>query len=382
VIKNISKKEGIKNFFTLLQVEHYLRWGGYFCMKKTTLKFLALISLVVFTLGIFAGCGAPKQDQKAPVAKPEEQKARVIRAGIGLNDKHPQYQGLLKFKEIVERETKGKVQVQIFHSGQLGDDRTMMEALQLGTQEMTCPSTAPIANFVPEFSVFDFPFLFPNTAVADKVLDGPIGKELLDKLPKQNMIGLAYWENGFRDLTNSKKEIKTVADLKGLKIRTMENKLHLDAFRLLGANPTPMPFPELFTAMQQKTVDGQENPVATIYLQKFYEVQKYVTDTSHIYSPFVLLMSKKFWDASTPEEQAIFKKAAEEARDYERKLNREANAKYFDELAKAGMTVTKLTPEARAEFVKTVKPVYDTYKEKVGADLLARVLAEIEKAGK
>jgi len=307
---------------------------------------------------------------------------KVIRAGIGLNDQHPQYKGLLKFKEIVEEKTNGAIKVETYHSGQLGDDRTMTEALQFGTQEVTIPSTAPIANFVKEFSVFDFPFLFPNEEVADEVLDGPVGQKFLDMLPDQELMGLAYWENGFRDLTNSERAVASAADFDGLKIRTMENDLHLDAFRALGANPTPMAFTELFTALQQGTVDGQENPYATIYLQKFYEVQSHVSNTHHIYSPFVFLMSKSFYDGLTEEQQQIVKDAAIEAGQYERQLNREANDKYLADLQAEGMTFTEITPEARQEMVDLIEPVIAEYAESIGNDLVDEVYQAIEDASK
>nr|WP_242057420.1 TRAP transporter substrate-binding protein [Pseudalkalibacillus hwajinpoensis] len=308
--------------------------------------------------------------------------SKVIKAGIGLNDQHPQYKGLLKFKEIVEEKTDGAITVETYHSGQLGDDRSMTEALQLGTQEVTVPSTAPLANFVPEFSVFDIPFLFPNEEVADTVLDGEVGQELLQKLESQNLVGLSYWENGFRDLTNSKRAVATMEDFDGLKIRTMENDLHLDAFKALGANPTPMAFTELFTALQQGTVDGQENPYATIYLQKFYEVQNHVSNTHHIYSPFVFLMSKSFYDGLTEDQQKIMKEAAVEAGKYERKLNREANDKYLQSLQDEGMEYTEITPEAREEMVKAVAPVIDEYKGQIGEETVDKVYKAIEEAQK
>ncbi|HRV99730.1 MAG TPA: DctP family TRAP transporter solute-binding subunit, partial [Aminobacteriaceae bacterium] len=219
----------------------------------------------------------------------------TINAGIGLNDKSAQFQSLQYFKEVVEKNSDGKIEVVLFHSSQLGDDRNMMEALKMGTQEMTCPSTAPMTAFINAFKIYDLPFIFANEEVADYILDGPVGKKLLDMLPDQGLVGLAYWENGFRMLTNSSRPVQSPEDLKGMKIRTMENPIHLAAFRTMGANPTPMAFGELFSAMQQKVVDGQENPWGTIFLQNFFEVQKYATDTGHVYSPFVLLIWKKFW---------------------------------------------------------------------------------------
>ena len=339
-------------------------------------KILSLFVIAMMLL-VLAACGGGKEEGGG-----ESGEAKTIRAGIGLNDQHPQYLALVKFKEIVEEKTEGKIKVETYHSSQLGDDRTMTEALQLGSQEVTIPSTAPLANFVPEFSIFDFPFLFPNEQVADTVLDGEVGQKFLDKLEEQNLVGLAYWENGFRDVTNSKRPIATAADFKGLKLRTMENELHLEAFKALGANPTPMALGELFTAMQQGTVDGQENPVPTIYLQKFYEVQDYVSNTHHIYSPFVFLMSKSFFDGLTEDQQVIVKEAALEAGKYERELNREANKQNLEDLKETGMTYTEITPEARQEMVELVQPTIDKYAEKIGKEAVQEVYDAIEEASK
>lgn len=248
---------------------------------KRSLKLLSILLVIAFAVSLLAGCGSSAPEKKA--------EKRVIKVGIGLNEQSPQYKGLQKFKEIVEKDSKGRIEVQLFANSQLGDDTKMMTALRAGTLEMTCPSTAPIAGIDKKWMVFDFPFLFPNEEVADKVVDGPFGQKLLDSLSNHGIKGIAFWENGYRQLTNSVREVKTPADVKGLKIRTMENPVHLAAFRALGANPTPMPFGELFTSLQQRTIDGQENPLTTIYLQKFYEVQKYTTLTNHLYSPFVFI---------------------------------------------------------------------------------------------
>ncbi|MFC0471128.1 TRAP transporter substrate-binding protein [Halalkalibacter kiskunsagensis] len=352
-------------------------------MKKSKLS-LFLVPALAVMLTACGGGGTATEDtpetETGGETATEQVEQKTIRAGIGLNDSHPQYKGLLKFKELVEERTDGAIEVQTYHSGQLGDDRTMTEGLQLGSQEVTIPSTAPIANFVPEFSVFDFPFLFPSEEVADTVLDGEVGQKFLDMLPDQNLVGLAYWENGFRDLTNSVRPVATAEDFKGLKIRTMENDLHLEAFRALGANPTPMAFTELFAAMQQGTVDGQENPYATIYLQKYHEVQDHVSNTHHIYSPFVFLMSKSFFDGLTEEQQEIVKEAALEAGDYQRELNREANEQYLADLQEEGMTFTEITPEAREEMVELVQPVLDKYAERIGQDIVDEVNNAIEAA--
>lgn len=301
----------------------------------------------------------------------------TINAGIGLNDKSHQYKSLEYFKKLVEERTDGKVEVKLYHSSQLGDDREMMEALQMGTQEMTCPSTAPIAGFVNGFKVFDLPFLFPSHGAADYVLDGPVGQGLLEKLEDEGMVGLAYWENGYRQLTNSVRAVESPEDVEGLKIRTMENPMHLAAWEEMGANPTPMAFGELFSAMQQGVVDGQENPWGTIYLQNFYEVNDYATNTGHVYSPHLLMISKQFYDKLPTDIQQTIKVAAVEAKHHNRETNRRMNAEYLDEL-KNVMDVTILTPEEKAEFQEAVQPVYDEFKDEIGADLVESVQEEVE----
>ncbi|MBM7556860.1 TRAP transporter substrate-binding protein [Halanaerobacter jeridensis] len=325
---------------------------------------LAITGEAEAIFGIFGG------DEK-------KEKTYTIRAGIGLNDKSAQYKALEKWKQMVEKRSDGRIKMELYHSSQLGDDREMMEALQLGTQEVTCPSTAPIGEFVEGFKVFDLPFLFPNNEAADYVLDSKIGQNLLKKLEDEGMIGLAYWENGFRHLTNSKRPVKTPEDIKGLKVRTMENPMHLAAWREMGANPTPMAFGELFSAMQQGVVDGQENPWGTIYLQNFYEVQDYVTNTGHVYSPFVLMVSEKFYDKLPSDLQTMLRKTAKEVKEYQRRINREMNAEYRKKL-KEKMNVTILSSEQKSAFKKAVQPVYDEYKEEIGADLVDSVLQKVE----
>lgn len=342
---------------------------------------LAILLTLMLVVGLFAGCTPKQQTTTEGGNTPAETKPvekRVMRIGIGLNEDHPQFKGLEKFKEELNKKV-DTIDVQLFANSALGDDRAMMEGLQLGTQEGTCPSTAPIGNFVEEFKVFDFPYLFPDEASADKVLDGEIGQELLDSLSAKGMKGLVYWENGFRNLTNRQVEVRKPEDMKGLKVRTMENPIHLAAFRAFGANPTPMAFGELFTALQQKTVDGQENPIATIYYNKFYEVQGYTTLTKHLYSPFVFMISQKFWDESTPEEQEAIMEAAKIARDHERQLNREANETLSKELEANGMKVIELTPEEQQAFQTKAQAIYGEFAQGKIAEYLDRVQKELAK---
>ncbi|PZE20601.1 TRAP transporter substrate-binding protein [Paenibacillus xerothermodurans] len=349
-------------------------------MKKW-IKTLA-IGLTLPSLLLVSACGgAAKTDapQGSAGGGAAAAKARTIKAGIGLNEDHPQGQGLKKFAEIVGEKSGGKLKVQTFFAAQLGDDLKMTDALKAGTQEITIPSTSPLTGMVKEFGMFDFPFVFDNEQEADAVLDGPLGQKLIDKLPAQGLIGLGYWENGFRNLTNSKRPVATVDDFKGLKIRTLQSKVQLDAFSALGANPSPMPFSEIFTALESKTVDGQENPLATIESNKFNEVQQYLSMTNHVYTPFVFLVSKKFWDQLTPDEQKILKEAAVEAGKFQREKNREQNKKSLENLKSKGMEVNEVTPEDRAKMEAAVKPVVDKFSKELGEDLVKEMFAEVDK---
>lgn len=349
-------------------------------MRKWVKK-LAIGLVVPSLLFMTAGCGQSTSnggDKKQTGAS--DIKERIIKAGIGLNEDHPQGQGLKKFKEIVESKSGGKLKVQPYFSAQLGDDQKMTEALKGGLQEITIPSTSPMVGMVKEYGIFDFPFIFNDGKEADKVLDGPLGQKLLEKLPQHGLIGLTYWENGFRNLTNSKRPVATLEDFKGLKIRTMQNSVHLDAFKALGANPTPMVFSEVFTALESKTVDGQENPLATILSNKFYEVQPYLSMTNHVYTPFVFLVSKKFWDQLSDTEKKILKDAAVEAGKYQRELNREANKKAQDTLKEKGMKVNEIPAAEKAKIQEAIKPVIDKYAEQFGKDLVKELFDEVKKA--
>lgn len=351
--------------------------------KKLVSVVVAGMMLATLTTGCLSSTSSTS-GTKAPATTPTAASgsAKVIKVSIGLNDQSPLYAGMKKFGDIVAEKTSNRYKIELYPNAQLGDDLKATEALRMGTLEMTPPSTSPLTGIDPKLGIFDLPFLFPNAQVADKVLDGPIGQELLDGLSSKGLKGLGWMENGYRQLTNSVREVKSPADLKGLKIRTMENPMHLAAWKALGANPTPMPFSEVFTAMQQKTIDGQENPINTIYLQKFQEVQKYVTLTGHIYTPFIVLMSKKTWDSIPAADQKIFQDAVNEAKVYQRKVGRDAEADQIKKLQDAGMTVTKLTPDQLKAFQDATKSVYDQFADKIGKDFVAKVQAEIAKDSK
>ncbi|HHV83279.1 MAG TPA: DctP family TRAP transporter solute-binding subunit [Tepidanaerobacter syntrophicus] len=334
---------------------------------------LALLLISLLIIGLLAGCGGSQQNgnDAAPSGNQDKGDTITIKVGHVLAPTHPYTLGLQKFAELVDEKTDGKIKVEVFHSSQLGNERDMVEALQLGTQEMALVSTAPLASFTKQFLVFDLPFIFKDTESARRVLDSELGQGLLNSLESQGITGLCYFENGFRHVTNSKHPINKPEDLKGIKIRTMENPIHMATFKVMGADPTPMAFGELFTALQQKTIDAQENPLPIIETSKFYEVQEYLSLTGHFYAPAPLLISKSFFEGLAPELQAALKEAAVEARDYERGLLDDMNAKLVEELKGKGMKVNE--PD-KTLFVEAVQPVYKQFESDITPELIQKVV--------
>lgn len=338
------------------------------------------IGIVLPGILVLSACGNESASTtKTKEAAPNGIQERTIKAGIGNSEAHPQGQGLVKFKELLEGKSGGKMKVQNFFDATLGDDLKMTEALQAGTQEITIPSTSPLVGTIKEFGIYDFPFVFKEEEEAYAVLDGAVGQKLLDKLPEHDLVGIAYWENGFRNLTNSKHAVKTAEDFKGLKIRTMQNEVHLDAFEKLGANPSPMAFSEVFTALETGTVDGQENPLATIQTQKYDEVQSHLSLTKHVYTPFVVLVGKKFWDDLSQEERKIMTEAAQEAGEYQRELNQSENEKALKYLKDAGMKVNEVSEEEMKKMQKIIQPITDKYAKQFGQELVEEMMTEVEK---
>jgi tripartite ATP-independent transporter DctP family solute receptor len=285
---------------------------------------------------------------------------------------HPYTLGMVRFTQLVRERTGGRVAIQIHHSRQLGDERQVVEGLQLGTVHLTVSSTGPLGGFVPEMNVLDLPFLFRDAAHAYKVLDGEIGRGLLDKFEAVGIKGLAFWENGFRHITTGKKLIERPADLKGLKIRVMENRVHQAAFRQLGADATPMAWGEVFTSLQQGLLDAQENPIPIVSTFKLYEVQKYLSLTGHVYSPAPVLVSKKTWDRMPSDIQKIMLDTAMEVAQVQRQLSRGQEQKQLGELRAKGMTVVE-SPD-RAAFREAMKPVFEQFENQFGKDLVQRIV--------
>ena len=294
-----------------------------------------------------------------------------IKVAHVVNEQDAFHLAATKFKELTEKYTNGEVKVTIFPNAVLGDERTLLERMKMGIVDAGIITSGPFVNFVPQFGVVDMPFLFRDSEHAYKVLDGPIGDKLFADLEPQGWKGLAWAERGFRNLTNNKRPINKPEDVAGLKIRLMQNPIYVDSFKALGANAVPMAWTEALTALQQHTIDGQENPLNVIVSFKLYESQKYLAITRHAYAPAPIIMSMMTWKKLTPAQQTAVLKAAREAAQYERDYDNQNEAGWLKELADKGMVITK--PDLSA-FLKAVKPVYDTYSDKFGKDLINAIL--------
>lgn len=300
--------------------------------------------------------------------------AQDIRARLGtsLPDSHPQTLGARRFADIVEARSEGRIRIREHSAGQLGSDQQMQNALRAGTQEFTVPSTATLANLVPEFGVLGTPFAFQSESQADAVLDGPFGRSLLDRLPQVGLVGLAFWENGFRNLTNSRRPVKRVEDIEGLKVRTMQSAVYIDMFKGLGANAVPMAVTELFTALETRAVDGQENPYTVVHAQRFHDVQKYLSTTMHAYDVQVLVVSHKFWEGLSPADRSLIDTAAREATLFQRQASRELNGRLRETLKSLGMEITEMSPEERDRMRQRLEPVMARHRARFGEDTARR----------
>lgn len=334
-------------------------------MKRLMLKTLLAVAAVA-AMGATGAAQAQERTFKLALQNPKG---------------HPLEIGAQKFAELVAAKSGGKLKVNVFPGGTLGGDAANVSALQGGTIEFVQLNSGILASQVKDFEVYDFPFIFANAREADAVVDGPFGQKLHAKLADKGIIGLAYVELGFRNITNSKKAINTVEDIAGLKLRVIPNAINVDWVKALGANPTPMAFPELYAAMEQKAVDGQENPLSVILANKFYEVQKHLALTNHQYNPQSLIFSKKVWDGLSEADRKILKDAATEAAAYQRKVNRDKSADDLQELKKAGMQATEFSAAEQAKLRDKLKPVLDKHGAAVAATL-AELQAELAKLRK
>ncbi len=306
-------------------------------------------------------------------------KPHIIRFGYGLNEQSNQGRAAKVFVDEVAKLSGGKMKVRAIGAAALGPDNQMQQALIGGAQEMMVGSTATLVGITKEMALWDTPFLISNVKEADAMLDGPVGDKVRNKLQEKGLVGLVYWENGFRNLTNSKRAITKMEDMQGIKLRVMQNNVFLTSFQTLGANAIPLAFSELFSALETKTVDGQENPFNTILSSKFYEVQKYMTVTNHVYSPWIVTASKKWWDTLNKTEQKVLMDAAKTSRDFERKDTRDEAAKAMGDLKAKGMQINELSPAEATRMRDKLTKVYAQIGVDVGMDLWNEAQGELKK---
>ena len=316
------------------------------------------------------------------MASAQDIKERTIKFGVAGPETHPAVPGMKKFAEAVTAKSGGKIKVNLFFNSSLGTDQAIVSAIKGGTVEMSVMNSGILASEAKELALFDFPFLFANEKESDAIVDGAVGKKMHALLQEKGLVGLSYWELGYRHMTNSKRPLNTVEDIDGLKLRVIPNPINVDWVKALGANPTPLPFAEVYGALEQKAIDGQENPIAVIAANKFWEVQKYVALTNHQYNPQSVIFSKKVWDTLSPAEKKIIDDSSDEATKFQREQSRAAVAANVELLKKNGMVVTQFSPTEVNKLREKMKPVIAKYTASVGEATVNEVLAELAKMRK
>ena len=302
---------------------------------------------------------------------------RTIRIANGIAEDHPVGDGVAAMTECINEATGNAWTINAFWSSALGDDLQSAQSLRSGTLEMVISSSSPLVAIEPALGVFDLPFLISDEAEADTLLDGEFGQYMADMMPEHNLVNLAWWENGFRNLSNSLRPVTSLADFEGMRVRVMQNNIFLDTFQTLGTNATPMAFGEVFTALETGAIDAQENPYVTIDTSRFYEVQDYVSNTRHAYTPFMVLFSKPIFDSYSEEEQQILRDCAVVGRDVQRAASRSLSDESLQRIKDAGLEVNDISEENMAEIRDAVAGVYDRSAESIGADVIERVQAEL-----
>ena len=313
------------------------------------------------------------------LATAQDIKEHTFKFGINGPEGHPAVPGARKFAELVAARSGGKMKVNLYLNSVLGSDQATVSAMKGGTVEMAVMNSGILASEAKELAIFDFPFLFANEKEVDAIVDGPVGKKMHALLEAKGLVGLSYWEQGFRHITNSKRPINKVEDIEGLKLRVIPNPINIEWVKALGANPTPLAFPEVYGGLEQKAIDGQENPISVIAANKFWEVQKHIVLTNHQFNPQSVIFSKKIWDTLSSAEKKILDEAADEAAKTQRAQSRAGVAASLDLLKKNGMAVTEFSPAEVAKLRDKMKPVIAKFSASVGDVTVNEMMAELAK---
>lgn len=333
-------------------------------------------SLPKFVAPLVAACAAALLAGTAAAA---DIQARTIKFPSASNKGHPQVMGVEKFAEIVAAKSGGKITVKPFPGGVLGPDLQTVSAMQGGTVEMTVMNASLLAPIYKPLAVFDFPFLFESAKEADALVDGPMGRKLLDGLQEKGLVGLGYWDLGFRELNIKKHAVAKLEDFQGLKMRVIPTPIYVDFMNALGATAVPMPFTETYSALEQGAIDGMTNPLLNTRDGKYNEVTKYLSVTNHMYNVQAVVVSKKFWDKLSADEKKLLQDAVTETTGYQRKVAREQAATALADLKAKGMVVNEVSPQELARMREKAQPVIAKYAKEVGEPIYAEVRAEIQK---
>ena len=336
--------------------------------KKSYHRLLVKLTMFLLTISLILSCGG---NGKGP---------RELKLSLILGESSDWYRGAVKFGELLEEKTGGNYRIRIYPNAQLAGSvqRTELEMVQSGVIDISLESSILLSLIEKRMSVFSLPWLFDDYKEAQRIIDGPLGDELLDTLPPKGIVGLAYGANGFRQITNSRNPIRTPNDIAGMKIRVPGIKMYIDIFKLLDADPSSMNFGELFTALAQKTMDGQENPVSVIHSRRLFEVQKFLTAWNYSYDPVILCINKRLWDSLDAGTQAIFTECAQEAMRYERDLVANGEPALYDSLSAGDMEIHRLDTESVRAFIKMVEPIYHEYDRELGEGLVGRFREAVE----
>src|SRR3989338_286275 len=327
---------------------------------------------------LLAGACATGLLLSSAVSHSEEIRERTLRFAFQNVKEHPQGQGAQKFADLLSEKSGGKLKVRLFPGGTLGGDVQTVSALQGGTLDITVLNSGILAAQAADYAMLDFPFLFNSVEEAHAVIDGPVGEKLSAQLDSKGLVGLGYWDLGFRNLSNSKHEVTKLEDMQGLKVRVIQSPIYLETFSALGANPVPMAFPEVYTALEQKTIDGQENPFTVIEGNKFFEVQKYLSVTGHIFNPQSLIISQKTWSRLNDDEKGLIREAAAEAQKFQREVTAASMDKSRAAL-EAEMAVNDISVEEKDRFRERVQPVIEKFSKDLDAGLVKMMYDEIAK---
>lgn len=330
-------------------------------MTKLSRNLLAIALVVLVASFALAGCSDSKKSSETAAPKKV-----VLKLGTEAAASHPETRGSVKLAELVKEKSKGTLEIQVFDSAKIGSMKERTEGMRMGTVDMGTSSVGFLASYVPVLGVFDLPYIYKDKAHEFRVFDGEIGKEIDQKMQKQGFRVVCYFDMGSRQVTNNKKPIETVDDLKGMKIRVPQTEASVEGFKALGAAPTPMAFGEVYMALQQKVVDGQENPLSIVTSNKFYEVQKYLSLTNHQLFIQVLSISEKTWNKLSPEHQKILMEAAKEAQKFEREIAAKDEVDLIGAIKEKGVAINEV--KDMNSFAAAAKPVRDLYIKKLGQE--------------